>query len=265
MRYSTPLIFLAVIFWLAACSEDQAGAVDVRADVPVLRSTSVAPRTVNTDTINVNGERNPADLLTIPITVIASVQGTPAVVMAAVRMSENGDLLTSGALRDDGVAPDAAAGDGQFFGIIDVQFLRTFVGSLNVSVWTENALGNRSVQAITPLLIERLNRPPVISGLNAPDTVRTGSVNQFFISLRATDPDGASDIKSVVRITPSQKILFLNDAGLNGDGVAGDGIYSETVSVNPPPTPGDYLFHFRAVDRSNDSSNVLSKAIVIVQ
>jgi hypothetical protein len=75
------------------------------------------------------------------------------------------------------------------------------------------------------------------------------------MSLKVIDPDGQSDIRTVFRLTPSGKVLQLH--ALN------DSIYGENVSLSPPPSLGSYLFRFASLDRSNDSSNVLTKTIVI--
>lgn len=112
----------------------------------------------------------------------------------------------------------------------------------------------QSTVVLLPLQIIRLNRAPVISNLFAPDTVSI-SQRSFTISVKVIDPDGQGDIKSVLRFTPSGKILHLY--------AYNDSIYAETVSLDPPPKLDSYLFHFLAVDQSNDTSNVLPKIIVV--
>jgi hypothetical protein len=104
--------------------------------------------------------------------------------------------------------------------------------------------------------IVRLNHPPVLSELFAPDTINLARINTFEISVKVIDPDGQNDIKSVSRFTPSGKVLPLQ--------ASNDSIYEEIVSLTPPPDLGSYLFRFRGVDRSNDSSNVLTHTIVVI-
>ncbi|MGD0038602.1 MAG: hypothetical protein ABSC53_15050, partial [Bacteroidota bacterium] len=47
------------------------------------------------------------------------------------------------------------------------------------------------------------------------------------------------------------------------DLIAGDGIYGLKISLPTTTTIGTYRFEFYAVDRSNDTSNVLIKNIVV--
>jgi hypothetical protein len=59
-----------------------------------------------------------------------------------------------------------------------------------------------------------------------------------------------------------------DDANANsksGDIIAGDGDYGLMIQLPPTTTPGIYQFHFQAIDRSLDSSNVVIKNITITQ
>ncbi len=69
--------------------------------------------------------------------------------------------------------------------------------------------GYKSNTLILPLQIVRLNHPPIISDLVAPDTINLSTTTTFNESLKVLDPDGQDDIKSVLRFTPSGKILQL--------------------------------------------------------
>ena len=101
----------------------------------------------------------------------------------------------------------------------------------------------------------RMNHPPVISDLIAPDTINLSTTTIFTESVKVIDPDGQEDIMSVLRLTPSGKVFQLH--------AINDTTYSEEVSLNSPPALGPYVFRFCAVDRSNDTSNVITKTIVI--
>jgi hypothetical protein len=182
---------------------------------------------------------------------------------AFIRQTDPSSQLASVELRNDGHAPDISSSDSVYTGVATMQLQRTLVGDLTVHVIAVSPLGDESVELIEPMKIVRLNRPPVLSELTAPSVVDPATEPTFLITVRVTDPDGASDVRIVYRQTPSLKIFPLNDLQQNGDRVAGDGIYTETVSVQPPPIPGIYLFQFRAVDRSGDSSNVLYHTIEI--
>jgi hypothetical protein len=133
-----------------------------------------------------------------------------------------------------------------------------------VEFYAEGNGGFFSNTSIQPLQIVRRNRPPVLSDLRAPDTVRTSAQSSFLITVRASDPDGLDDIRTVTRTTPSGLVVQLNDRGVNGDAVAGDGIFTETVSLSPPPAPGVYEFRFQAFDRLNAGSNIIVHSVTVV-
>ncbi len=257
--------FLALA--LIGCERTSDAVLDPSADPPVLLSGSVTPSTINTDTINVGVVRSPDDQLPLSLTATADVRfpaGTAnGQVTFAVTANDDNAVLFSGTLPNRRLSPDSLAGLVSVSGAIDVTIPRSLVGTLWVTIRGEDGAGQQSTQAILPVRVERLNHPPVLTNLIAPDTVVTSRVSEFLTTVQASDPDGSADIRTVVRITPSGKSFPLNDAGVNGDVNAGDGIYSETVSVNPAPSPGSYLFRYVAIDRSGDSSNVILHTIVI--
>ena len=246
-----PLLLLVV-----SCERTANSIVDPRGTAPVLGHVTVAPASVNTDTINIGPVRDPSDLLTIPLQVTGTLL-TPAISAVQYDVRFDGDefSLVSGAL---------PVSDSLFAGTISVSFTRVRVGRLLIRLSAAGSQGDLSTQAIGSVNILRLNHPPVISLLSAPDTVAPSRISQFVITLRASDPDGAQDLASVFRTSQSGRMFPLNDNGANGDAVAGDGTYTETVSLAPAPAAGTYLFTFRAVDRSADTSNVLSKTIVVL-
>ena len=141
-------------------------------------------------------------------------------------------------------------------GTSNFKYNESVVGTFSVNLWSESTAGYNSNTIILPLQIIRLNHPPVISNLIAPDTINIATTTTFNESLKVLDPDGQDDIKSVLKFTPSGKILQLH--------AINDSIYGEQVSLNPPPSIGPYLFRFCAIDRSNDTSNVITKTIVII-
>jgi len=164
---------------------------------------------------------------------------------------------------DDGTGDDEIANDGIFTGRLDLAALEAqnetgFTIRVSVSDEKGRVGGMVSVRISTCAA----GNPPILSNLVAPDTVNPTITTSFLITVTAFDPD--TDIRAVFRKTPSGLILPLRDDGTNGDAVAGDGIYSETVSVSPPPPPGSYEFLFYARDCAGLTSNIISKTIVII-
>lgn len=119
------------------------------------------------------------------------------------------------------------------------------------------------------------NIPPIIRNLQAPDTLtlHQNDTLKIVISVEVYDPDGKEDIKSVYFNSylpdgaPSQSNpIYLYDDGnlqVNGDYSANDGIYSRII-ILPPNTPkGKYRFDFKAVDKKNETSNIISHNVVV--
>jgi len=89
------------------------------------------------------------------------------------------------------------------------------------------------------------------------------------LSIKATDPDGQSDIQKVFFNSyrpdgspstgnPFQMFDDGNFNGQSGDSEAGDGIYSLTVQLPTTTQRGTYRFVFQATDRSGAQSNEVS-------
>ena len=167
---------------------------------------------------------------------------------------------------DNGLSGDHAAYDLVFTGILNRSALLAQSTSEFKCAITVIERGKSG--SITEIVVISQNpsngHPPVISNLTAPDTVNTSLVTEFLITVSVSDPEGLSDIQSVTRTTPSNLVLNLNDSGVNGDVTAGDGVYTERVSVDPAPPDGSYLFTFQATDRVGLKSNIIQKTIVIV-
>ena len=252
---------LSFIF-LSGCEKKYDTVVDSIGNAPVVSDARFSLFVVNTDTINIGAERKPDDLLTIQsIATIKAFHPEGKKEISAVKysfmMDGSSSILGAGLLNDDGILPDRIANDSIYSGDVQFQFKRVLVGKLKLSLWGENQTGDLSNTFLFPFTIVRLNRPPIISNLIAPSTVSLSITNTFYISVKVFDPDGQGDIKSVLRFTPSGKILPLH-------AVANDTIFSEIVELIPPPAVGFYLFRFCAVDLSSDTSNILTKTIEII-
>ena len=116
--------------------------------------------------------------------------------------------------------------------------------------------------------------PPVISNLNAPDTLFLAAVPvATTMTVEAWDPNGQNDIDMVYFQsyrpdgTTSGTIFELLDNGdpTAGDATAGDGIYSIIIQLPPQTTTGKWRFDFQARDRSDSLSNLISHNIYILQ
>jgi PBP1b-binding outer membrane lipoprotein LpoB len=119
------------------------------------------------------------------------------------------------------------------------------------------------------------NVPPVVRNLQAPSVLNLHPTDtlKVTISIEAYDPDGREDIKSVFfnsflpdgSPSRSNPIYLYDDGNLlaNGDLNANDGIYSRII-ILPPNTPkGTYRFDFQAIDKKNETSNIISHNLVV--
>lgn len=256
-------VVILIVLYLYGCEKNYSTVVDSASSAPFIQNANFSVSVVNTDTINLAGHSVRSSDDTITISGVAQVRIDSAangmnvsLVGYSVTNFNFSSSLTEGTLHDDGIPPDTKAHDNVYSGYVKFQIQRDFVGAFSINLWSESTAGYLSNTLILPVQIVRLNHPPVISDLFAPDTINLARINTFEISVKVIDPDGQNDIKSVSRFTPSGKVLPLQ--------ASNDSTYEEIVSLTPPPDLGSYLFRFRAVDRSNDSSNVLTHTIVIV-
>jgi hypothetical protein len=255
-------LFILILFFIciSGCEKKYGNVIDSTGNAPSIKDFSFSVSIINTDTINLVGHpvRSPSDTLTIrgiaQVRIDSSFKDI-SIVGYSVTNPQFSSSLAEGALHDDGIPPDVNTNDNIYSGYIEFQIQRVVVGTFSINLWSESTPGYKSNTIIVPLQIVRLNHPPVISNLDAPDTVNIAITTSFDISLKVIDPDGQQDIKSVLRFTPSGKILPLYPEN--------DSTNAETVSLVPPPAIGSYIFRFRAVDRSNDTSNTIIKNVVV--
>jgi len=257
-------ISLIAIFAFQSCEKEYNTILDNTGAAPIILESTFSPVEINTDTINISSERKPSDLLTIKGTgelKVYHINGKNAIKQVVCHISTEipGEPLNQTFLHDDGIFPDKIPNDSIYSGIIEFQFYRSYVGTLWVSFYGISTTGYQSASRYIPVKIQRLNKPPIISNLSAPDTVIRPSceydATEFNIFIKVIDPDGQDDIKSVLRFTPSGKIIFFEPVN--------DSIYRDGVYLTCSTLPGSYTFRFLAVDRSNDTSNILYKSIVV--
>jgi hypothetical protein len=272
--------FLAIALFVLGCQSDENTPIDPFRLPPFVKSFEISPTTVNTDTINVGQQRLPTDTLSITVNAIAQVSDPEGIsnlleVSVGVYRPTSRDLIKTAALLDNGVSPDAIAGDGTFASLVTFKILRSDIGDFQVEVTAVNKSNVTSNTLTRFLTVERLNRPPILSDLVAPDSVSVStSVVLLQLTVTAADPDGQSDVQKVFFNSfkpdgspssgnPFQMLDDGNAGGSSGDQVSGDGIYSLVIQL-PPGTPkGDYRFEFQAEDRSGALSNTVVHTITV--
>lgn len=155
-------------------------------------------------------------------------------------------------------------------------------GIYNVKFYVQNPDESLQQVALTSFKYNngQSNLPPEIANtVIEPDTVVVTSPTVIFISVEASDPNGANDVDDVYFIvykpdgTTNNARTFLYDDGSccplppnnepSGDVTAGDGIYSRIIQVDESNDKGLYRFEFQAVDRGGKFSNKIDHFVLI--
>jgi hypothetical protein len=116
--------------------------------------------------------------------------------------------------------------------------------------------------------------PPIVFNLIAPDTASIASDTLHIpLFIQAADSNGLNDIQYVYfnSFLPSGKassqnpfLLYDDGNSIHGDVLAGDGIYSQIISLPPSGvTLGTYRWEFQAIDRERKISNIIIHNIVV--
>ncbi len=266
-------IILIAIF-VYACKDSDSSFIDVNfSNPPVVKSLKIEPERVNLDTIITGDEKNPEDTLNISFKLTATVidkDGQMDISKTNYQILNplKGITLKSGELN--------RINDSTFYGEPSFKIKRKESGIYLIKVFAIDKVGFTGNEVYFNFELYRGNRPPVISELNAPDTVFLQSQTVLIkMTIRATDPDGDSDIKSVQFNSfkpdgsPSSGNPFKmyddgNASGISGDDKAGDGIYSIIIQLPPNTQKGRYRFEFQAIDKANETSNIITHFLTVL-
>lgn len=263
LRFEKLIYFGLFSFALTGCEIHHNGVIDVLHQPTGILFATVTPTEILTDSIHIGPFQTPEDILTISVQIMIKSGGSyPSLVGYGLFEDLRSTPIATGELNDLGHAPDNSPSDSVFSGMLTFQIGRSFIGDLFLELVPWDSFGSPGTSFVQRIGIKRVNHPPELSNLQAPDTIRTTASSSFLISVRVIDPDGAADVATVTRLTPSGNTFFLNDTGINGDLIAGDGIFTESVS--PPTVVGSYTFLFRALDLSKATSNTIQHTIIVL-
>jgi hypothetical protein len=273
------LPYVLLVLLGGGCERRESTIIDTQGQTPLLAQVIVSPSSINSDTINVGSSRKPEDTLSLSTTITAHVDQMAGNPISAVRFSlknpDNNEAISQGALLDDGNGADQRRNDGIYSGKAEFQIERVVIGVFQVEVTAEGSNGFQSNTVIAPLTVYRGNHPPVISAIQAPDTVHLGSQDQLLVlHVSADDPDGLADLARVILNSylpdgsPSkQNPIPMYDDGSpdHGDTIAGDGIFSLIIQLSYTTPTGTYKFVFQAFDRSNVGSSTIVHTVTVLQ
>ncbi len=280
LRFGRTLRLLPLALALLAaggCEKKTGSVVDSVGHPPVLVQATVYPSSINSDTVNVGGTRNPNDILSLSATITARVSASSENPVSYVRFALKNPLLnqtiSDGELIDNGADVDRTKGDSLFTGKAIFQIKRVEIGAFRVEINAEAQNGFQSNTVVVPLTVYRGNRPPALSALDAPDTLKLANQAQLLtLRIMATDPDGLSDIARVIfnSYRPDNSAssgnpfqMYDDGASSHGDLAAGDGLYSLIITLPSTTQTGTYRFEFQAFDRSDEASTMVIHRITV--
>ena len=108
---------------------------------------------------------------------------------------------------------------------------------------------------------------PVISDLHL-DRESAPVGYSYTIAVRIVDPQGAEDIVPrlyLLREGIETIEVPINDEGLDGDVVKGDGIFTGRETVPPSAAVGPHRFDIHALDRAGHTSNILQFRFIVLE
>jgi hypothetical protein len=270
---------LAAAFW--SCNKEKSGLIDPQLNTPSLISATLGRTSFNLDSTDADITPLPGRRFKIQCAVnaIASAPYNPKAISRVtykVLLPGSDKAIASGSLSDliqgqpltDSAYWVRASGTISFTvdyyeaGIYHVDF--TAIDANNAASNTITLWSN----------VTRRDIKPQLSNLVVPDTVirPTTGLNLYLFTVAASDSDGHNDLKRVFfyRIAPdtSANIIDMYDDGdlrTDGDKVAGDGIFSVIVQINPSAPLQVQRFLFRAQDSAGLLSDSLTHTITITR
>jgi len=271
IKYLLVLILLGVL--LASCEKDDPSIIDPVLNFPKILGVLVTPQVY--DTSNING---------IAWAQVSSVDPVQSVT-ATIKNPENTQIGVF-ELKDDGVAPDTAAGDGKYTCNFSFNMECRIVGSYRtefIAVTTSSLQSGLNTQDFS--VINSNNQKPVILSLIAPDSLQrpsgsTGdSTRPVFIQVHVEDPDGNCDLpidgsffnSFLPNGNPSisNPFIMYDDGIVNEssrcDTTAKDGKYSLRIYIPFNASLGTYIWKFNARDNAENLSDTLIHLINVYQ
>jgi hypothetical protein len=264
LKYFILPVILGIL--ISSCEKDDDSVIDPILHFPNLLSTAFSPAIFDSDTVNA-----------IATAVVTSEEPIKRVIVTVFDPINASEIFE---LRDDGAAPDTTANDGTYNGrVFFVRSCRLVGDDYRAEFIAENQSGLFSAtDTKTFSVINSNNVPPVTSNIIiVPDSVQVNDTTFFIFMITATDPNGQCDVRDVFytgfRPDNSQlSPLSLFDDGsccvippfntTSGDTTANDTKFTRRTFGTPLQT-GYYRYYIRAVDRSDDTSNVLADSIYV--
>lgn len=180
-------------------------------------------------------------------------------------------------LRDDGLNGDQQSQDGIYSMLLSPKFSNEKSGKFSFRFQAMDKTGAASNPIVKIVEVIKLeNLPPFIYNLIAPETMKLSTTSTVTVVLKVSvnDQQGLDDVRQVYfnsylpdgRASSGNPFIMADNGAtsVNGDDVAGDGVYSLLIGL-PPGTPsGNYTFVFEAVDNSGAKSNQITHVLTVI-
>ena len=172
-------------------------------------------------------------------------------------------------LNDLGILGDALANDGLYSRNTFLTRIDSLEGGIHVFYQLFNNAVNLKEAEDSITIIA--NEAPIITEISMPDTIirPVSGSESFIISLRVDDPNGVYDVTNAFFQVKSNTTglwsadYAMNDAGLSGDEVAGDAIFSTGLQITSANTAATNYFRFRVKDTASNFSDWSLDSVVV--
>lgn len=165
---------------------------------------------------------------------------------------------------------------GQYQLSIDSSFAAERIGDYLLQIHVVDLSGAQDLSSQEPIFIE--NEIPTVSNPALRDTLQRPAAGSdtIHVKLSVDDPQGLPDISEVsftvtlIGGNTSSPISMFDDGNPdptnsdNGDLIAGDGRFSQVISINSTNQLGTYVFEFSATDKVSQISTVVSDTLEVV-
>ena len=207
---------------------------------------------------------------TVVHAVVRDQQGIGDIQAVSMTLDNPAGVVHELAMRDDGLAGDIIAGDGQFVVALTAEEWQ-FIGAAQFVVTAVDNSAETAVSDTVTLEVLPGSRGaiPRVLGIDFADSIRIDSTYDVQILATVDDDDGLATIDSVLAafyqtIAASPDfIVQLRDDGQNDDGLAGNGRFgAKIVSSASGFSRANYVLRVLAIDKKGNRSAARSRSFV---
>lgn len=257
------IIPIFLLLSLYGCDSTDTGIIDPSIDSPFIVSFKIFPEEIDTDSIFVSGGGQAGDSITVTWNYEAEIEPRGVSDMNVHYSIVNPQFarpIGEGIIEEIiNIQTDIISLTGE----ITASVPRTVVGLQTISLYAKTTDGFTSNQFKKNVRLVRLNEPPEIINVEAPDTVDTATINNettIIFRVFVDDPNGVDDVirVSAYNVQPDNELRVIPDLTREVPG-----IFRIDIPFPSNAKLGTHRFHFRAYDRMNESSEEYIHEMVV--